>query len=61
MATVVEVTVVMPRLGDLVAETAGLLIHDEALLSRFQPDSDVSALNRADGAVVEVLPPFAGG
>lgn len=54
MATVVEVTVVMPRLGDLVAETAGLLIHDEALLSRFQPDSDVSALNRADGAVVEV-------
>ncbi|WP_316669690.1 FAD:protein FMN transferase [uncultured Propionibacterium sp.] len=54
MATLVEVTVVMAQPGDLVAETAGALIHYESLLSRFQPDSDVSALNRAAGGVVEV-------
>ncbi|RLP11919.1 FAD:protein FMN transferase [Propionibacterium australiense] len=54
MATIVEVIVVTPRLDGLVEETAGLLVHHESLLSRFQPDSDVSALNRAAGGVVEV-------
>lgn len=59
MATIVEVTVVTGRLGDLVEETADLLIRHESLLSRFQPDSDVSALNRSGGTVVEVAAPTA--